>query len=291
MAIHYWKRFSETLGTRNFGDDVNPFLLKKIFSERIISSQRVCIMGIGSIINDSNVASMDGFEQKIIFSSGAGYEKLESRLDASWRVACVRGPKTAEFMKIDASKAVCDGAVLLSDFHDVLSPSKRRGIAFVPHVHTARAIGKGLRDICENLGLDYVAPDLPHDDFVRAISGAELILTEAMHGAILADTMRTPWVCCHIMFHNRFKWQDWCGSVGVPYDPVFLGPRFSDAGLTSLSRLPHVLVSALRRRRIEARLRKLIHSGEPRLSEEAVLLAKKRELWNIAEQINQEFAA
>ena len=110
MAIHYWKRFSEQLGTRNFGDDVNPFLLEKIFSRRIIDSPHVCIMGIGSILNDRNVASLERYERKVIFSSGAGYEKLENRLDASWRVACVRGPKTADLMEIDADKAVCDGA-------------------------------------------------------------------------------------------------------------------------------------------------------------------------------------
>lgn len=291
MAIHYWKRYSETLGTRNFGDDVNPFLLEKIFSERIITDRHVCIMGVGSIINDQNFASINKFERKIIFSSGAGYGNLETRLDSSWRVACVRGPKTATLMDIDASKAVCDGAVLLSNFHDVLPPSKREGVAFVPHVNTARTIGKGLREICENLGLDYVPPDLPHDDFVQAISRAEFILTEAMHGAIVADTMRTPWLCCHIMFHNRFKWQDWCSSISVPYDPAYLGPRFSDTGLTSPARLPHVVVSALRRRRIEGRLKKLLGRRPPQLSEESTLAAKKRELMGIAEQINQEFAA
>lgn len=291
MAIHYWKRFSEQLGTRNFGDDLNPFLLEKIFSRRIIDSPHVCVMGIGSILNDRNVASLERYERKVIFSSGAGYEKLENRLDASWRVACVRGPKTAALMEIDADKAVCDGAILLSDYHDVVPPSRREGVAFVPHVHTARAIGRGLSEICGNLGLDYVTPELPHEDFVGAISRARCVLTEAMHGAILADTMRTPWLCCHIMHHNRFKWQDWCGSLGVPYDPVFLGAGFSDAGLTSPARLPRVMVSVLRRRRIERRLRKLMREGEPLLSEEEVLAGRKRQLRGLAEEINQEFAA
>ena len=291
MAIHYWTRFSQQLGTRNFGDDVNPFLLSKIFSKQVIDSPHVCIMGIGSILNDRNVAALDDFERKIVFSSGAGYEVLEKPLDASWQIACVRGPKTAALMDIGAEKAVCDGAVLLSDYHDTISPARRQGVAFVPHVHTDRAIGRGLSEICAGLGVDYVTPALPHDDFVRAVSGAEYILTEAMHGAILADTMRTPWLCCHIMHHNRFKWQDWCGSVGVPYEPVYLGPRFSDTGLTSPLRLPHVIVSALRRRRIESRLKKLLHEGEPQLSEEAVLSGKKRQLMRLAEEINQEFAA
>lgn len=194
-------------------------------------------------------------------------------------------------MKVDASKAVCDGAVLLSDYYDIVPAAKRERVAFVPHVNTTWAIGRGLREICEELGLKYVSPDLPRDEFVREISGSDLIFTEAMHGAILADAMRTPWVCCHIMFHNRFKWEDWCASVGVAYEPVYLGPPFSDAGLTSPARLPHFLVGTLRRWRIKGQLKKLLASCHPQLSEEAVLAAKKRELWRLADNINQEFAA
>ncbi|HEY9548497.1 MAG TPA: hypothetical protein VIR45_03270, partial [Kiloniellaceae bacterium] len=61
MAIHYWRRYSETLGTRNFGDDVNPFLLERVFAKRLIASETVCIMGIGTIINDRNVAALDRY--------------------------------------------------------------------------------------------------------------------------------------------------------------------------------------------------------------------------------------
>src|SRR3546814_13112359 len=111
MAIHYGRRYSETLGTRNFGDDVNPFLLERVFSKRLIASETVCIMGIGTIINDRNVAALDRYSTKIIFSSGAGYEELRNSLDSSWRVAWGRGPKPTEMMVGAASKSVCDGAV------------------------------------------------------------------------------------------------------------------------------------------------------------------------------------
>src|SRR3546814_923065 len=248
-------------------------------------------MGIGTIINDRNVAALDRYSTKIIFSSGAGYEELRNSLDSSWRVACVRGPKTAAMMKVDASKAVCDGAVLLSDYYDIVPAARRERVAFVPHVNTTWAIGRGLREICGELGLAYVSPDLPRDEFVREISRSDLVLTEAMHGAILADAMRTPWVCCHIMFHHRFKWEDWCASVGVAYDPVFLGPRFSDAALTSPAKLPHFLIGSLRRWRIKAHLKKLLASCDPQLSDEVVLAAKKHELRRLADDINQEFAA
>jgi succinoglycan biosynthesis protein ExoV len=288
MAIHFWKRFSESLGTRNFGDDLNPLLLEKLFSKRLIESREACILGIGTILNDENLAAMQSYEKKIVFSSGTGYGDFAGQLDASWQVACVRGPKTAGVMNIDPSKAVCDGAVLLSDFHDVVPEAKRDAVVFIPHVHTDRAIGRGLRDICGRLGLRYVTPAVPHEDFIREVSAARLVVTEAMHGAILADTMRTPWICCHIMNHNRFKWEDWCASVGVPYAPAFLGVRFSDEGLSSPRQLPRYLVSGLRRRRIEARLRAVVRAGAPVLSDGEVLEARKSRLRAIIREINLE---
>src|SRR3546814_10130015 len=102
MAIHYWRRYSETLGTRNFGDDVNPFLLERVFSKRLIASENVCIMGIGTIINDRNVAALDRYSTKIMFSSGAGYEELRNSHESSWRVALVWGLKTARMVRGDA---------------------------------------------------------------------------------------------------------------------------------------------------------------------------------------------
>src|SRR3546814_13994122 len=100
MAIHYWRRYSETLGTRNFGDDVNPFLLERVFSKRLIASETVCIMGIGTIINDRNVAALDRYSTKIIFSSGAGSEELRHSTPSSWRVAWGRGSQRAEMMEV-----------------------------------------------------------------------------------------------------------------------------------------------------------------------------------------------
>lgn len=45
---------------------------------------------------------------------------------------------------------------------------------------------------------------------MRALSGADLVLSEAMHGAILADILRVPWSA--FSFGRQFnadKWSDW----------------------------------------------------------------------------------
>jgi succinoglycan biosynthesis protein ExoV len=49
-----------------------------------------------------------------------------------------------------------------------------------------------------------------------------------MHGAIIADYFRTPWIPVKISRKILdFKWHDWCESIDVQYEPVLLQP--SDA--------------------------------------------------------------
>ena len=50
MAIMYCKYFSDN-GALNFGDDINPMLLGKIFDKSIIESDKICILGIGTILS------------------------------------------------------------------------------------------------------------------------------------------------------------------------------------------------------------------------------------------------
>ena len=44
-----------------------------------------------------------------------------------------------------------------------------------------------------------------------------------MHGAIVADALRVPWIPVHTDTNIlSFKWQDWCLSTGVEYVPNHL---------------------------------------------------------------------
>jgi succinoglycan biosynthesis protein ExoV len=51
-----------------------------------------------------------------------------------------------------------------------------------------------------------------------------------MHGAIIADALRIPWVPIsafnsrHEKDTHSFKWADWCGSVDVEFEPLRLPP-------------------------------------------------------------------
>src|ERR1019366_6854573 len=72
-------------------------------------------------------------------------------------------------------------------------------------------------------------------------ASAKLVVAEAMHGAIVADTLRIPWIAVECSPEILpFKWVDWCQSMDLPYKPFQL--------------LPTSAWDAMKRRRVAASL-------------------------------------
>ena len=69
------------------------------------------------------------------------------------------------------------------------------------------------------------------EEFSNNISQCKYIITEAMHGAIFADSMRIPWFAFssftkhHEKSTHYFKWQDWCESMELQFSEIHL-PNF-----------------------------------------------------------------
>jgi succinoglycan biosynthesis protein ExoV len=77
--------------------------------------------------------------------------------------------------------------------------------------------------VCEPAGLTYLDPRGEAMSVIRAIAQSEFIVAESMHGAILADAFRVPWVAVSTSPSiNSFKWSDWAGTVGVEYQPRYV---------------------------------------------------------------------
>jgi succinoglycan biosynthesis protein ExoV len=64
---------------------------------------------------------------------------------------------------------------------------------------------------------------------VQAIGRCKLLLSEALHGAIVADALRVPWVAIRPLASvHRAKWWDWADTMG-------LRPRFFKLPASTLS--------------------------------------------------------
>ncbi|PSN17667.1 succinoglycan biosynthesis ketolase, partial [filamentous cyanobacterium CCP5] len=158
----------------------------------------------------------------IIFSTGAGYEQPLTILPDGWQISCVRGPLTAKRLGLPQRAAIADGGLLIRQVFQG-SSAKPFPVAFMPHIHhVADAFWEPL---CLKLGWRYIDPRWPVEPVLAAIDQSELLLAEAMHGAIAADALRVPWIPVHTSARILdFKWQDWCASMEVAYRPQRLPP-------------------------------------------------------------------
>lgn len=290
MAIFFYNGLSAVPSLRNFGDDINPMLLGKLFDAKLIACPKRCIIGIGTILNDKNAASLAHYERKIVFSSGVGYGTVETRFDSSWDFVCVRGPSSAEILGLSADKALCDGAVLLADYYPPKAASVRAGTVFIPHVNSDWENGFSWKSVCKDLGLIYLSPDAPIEHFIETVQTASCVITEAMHGAILADTMRTPWIPVRHLFHEQFKWQDWFRSMELTYTSYPIWPTFWGARKVNFQSTLKSPYQRLKLSLAKKSLRKIMQEARAILSDDSVLEMRKQALREKVAFINEKYA-
>lgn len=205
----------------NFGDDLNAVLWPRILSEQTYAAEHIVIVGIGSILNQERLGRFEKSDHEVIvLGSGTSYDVPPRQLHR-YHVFAVRGPLTAELIGMP-EKAVTDGAILLANAPELLPvSSSKTDVVFIPHHRTIRA--SPWAQIARRAGMTFVSPQQPVDKVLKALSKAKLVVTEAMHGAIVADTMRIPWLPVVISpAVDEFKWRDWCRSMEVPFEPVYV---------------------------------------------------------------------
>lgn len=211
MQIYYYRSHEP-----NLGDDLNAWLWQRLVPEPLSRADGRLMLGIGTIIGQQLPAA----EHRIIFTSGLGYNPNTPDVRGlGWEVVAVRGPLTATILGLSPEAAVTDGAILVSLFPEFTTPAAaRRGVVFMPHVSAARAVD--WRPLCAAAGIEYLDPRDEHFALLRRLGSARLVLADAMHAAIIADSLRVPWIPLATSAEiNTFKWLDWALSMEVPYEP------------------------------------------------------------------------
>lgn len=216
MKLYYCKYPD---GRQNFGDALNLWLWDKLIPDVLDEDESTAFVGLGTLINDALPRRTPRARKRVIFSSGAGYGKGVPSIDDSYKIYCLRGPLSAQKIGVPAELAVTDGAVLLRRLINVNSDKTYR-FAYMPHYDLA---GEAWNCVCKQLGFAYIDPGWSIEKILSLINQTEVLLSEAMHGAIVADALRVPWI--PIVTHPSilpFKWQDWCLSMGLEYKPVLM---------------------------------------------------------------------
>ena len=212
---------------KNFGDQLNPMIFDHFFPGYFQGNKDIVLMGIGSILGFHN--RFPG--KKIVFSSGFDatlpdtYGQLPTVLE-DFDFVCVRGPKTANLLGLESSLAITDGAALLKEM--VKGPTEKKyKVSLMPHAGSEDFYDHQV--LCDELGWEFISPKWEVEKVLEKIQATELLITEAMHGAIVADTLRVPWIP-YIGFKTigTFKWEDWAASMELEYAPVLITPYFDE---------------------------------------------------------------
>jgi succinoglycan biosynthesis protein ExoV len=255
LQIYYYK---DSVG--NFGDDLNPWLWPQLFPKplELCFDDRTLFIGIGSILNQKIPAHP---EKKIVFGSGFGYGTPPA-ITESWRFFCVRGPLTARALGLPENIAISDSALLLRELIEPAWTAKYDA-AFMPHHITAHY--DDWRHVCESLSICYIDPRAPVTGTIDAIRKSSVLITESLHGAIVADAFRVPWIPVRTRPRIlEFKWQDWSRSLALEHSFEWLAPIWNRNIDSRLKGILHPFASSL----AHDRLRWLIRFGRRRLSSE-----------------------
>jgi len=245
VKIYYYR---DPLG--NFGDDLNPWMWPRLLPNSFDGNAAELFIGIGTLLS----TELPTAPKKIIMGAGTGYGS-PAELDGTFDVRFVRGPVTAEILGLSPQQWITDPAALL---YRIPNPgvSKPRP-AFIPHHRSTRCMDWG--KVCGLAGIKYIDPRARPTKVLRQIQGCSLLLAEAMHGAILADAQRIPWIPVSIYPQfNHLKWKDWFRSLALREDVLSLTAQYDGAHQRFSARLETGIRWAIRNRspRISLRLAK-----------------------------------
>ncbi len=286
----------------NFGDALNPLIFEHLLGKDFFDEDdSLQFLAIGSILGLKKKGG-----KKIVFSSGYADGADDTYgsppiIDSSYEIICVRGEKTAKKLNIDINKAVADGAILITELP--LEPVEvKHEVSFIPHYKSLEFYSQW-KNLCSEIGINLIDP---RDDIffvLNEIRSSKLILAEAMHGAIVADAFRIPWIPTQFYPHiNSFKWQDWCESMLLNYKPLICKAYLHDESFfikilaekrpyipNSLAKLIVKFIIKYRKSKVKDFLKEA-SNGMPILSSLSILEDKKRTLLQLLSNFKKQYS-
>jgi succinoglycan biosynthesis protein ExoV len=194
---------------RNFGDELNRLIWPRLLAGFFDDDAAELFLGIGSVLDARHAPRA----VKIVAGAGYGGYQLLPTLDASWVIHWVRGPRTAHQLGLSPSLGLGDPAMLLC--HAGHNRAPRGGtVGFMPHFESlARGAWWAAAELA---GIHLIDPRGEPDEIIASIKACRVLLSEALHGVIVADTLRVPWIALEPLLPiHRAKWHDWADTLGL----------------------------------------------------------------------------
>lgn len=202
----------------NFGDELNPFIFNRLL--KCISQpdnySDIDFYGIGTLID----RRIDETRRTVLFGTGIR-DICRTYNQMNWNIFFLRGPVSANILK---AKCITDSAyaiLLLDNFPDSVPCHKKKyPISIIPHYRHMNYINWTY--ITQHVDINIIDPQQPVETVIAQINQSKKIIASAMHGAIMADICRVPWVRLRMevipaesFFISDLKWTDWLSSLSL----------------------------------------------------------------------------
>lgn len=262
MFLYYYAGFDKV---SNFGDELNPYIWEKFLPGIMNNDEDELFVGIGTLLNDR----IPEAKKVIVMGSGVGYGKLPDRsVIDKWDIYCLRGKLSIAKLGVSDKLLATDPAILVHQLFKEELPKKYR-FAYMPHWMN---MGSGWQAVCDSLNFKLLDPLDSVENIIKGIKESEVVITEAMHGAIVSDALRVPWIAVHSDFGDNlpFKWQDWCSSLDLDFSSTNIGRLWHPEDIASAS-VPKRLIKSsgapVMQLIVEKRLSAIARKNEPVLSD------------------------
>jgi succinoglycan biosynthesis protein ExoV len=227
VILYHWRG-----SHRNFGDELNCLLWPRLLPDFFDQDPATHFLGIGSILDERH-------EPKAVkLVAGSGYGGYQPRIEQyeTWIVHWVRGKRTAQLLGLPPAVGIGDPASLLP-LAGLKPEREERDIGFIPHFESA--IRGAWQEVSAMAGATLIDPRDDPSAVIAAIGRCKIVISEALHGIIVADALRVPWIAIRPLAPiHRPKWFDWAETLDLSIAFGVLPPStaLERAHLTGLSR-------------------------------------------------------
>ena len=262
----------------NFGDELNPYIFNHIFPELLNNNvfKDIDFYGIGSII-DSRISKNT---KAVIFGTGVRDITIPYNT-INWDIRFLRGPISSNTLGFNGEKYIADAAYCMLCEKALISNTDKKTYKFslMPHYRQMDKINWDI--ISDMTGIHIIDPRKGPKDVIQEIAKSEKILTIAMHGAIVADILRVPWLRIkmeaigaeHPMLSD-IKWLDFLLALDLKDEFIQVKNFFAYKNKFSFKQM-------ITYYEITKRLRNACNKGRFQLTED-------RKLLEITEKLNKE---
>ncbi len=224
MKLFYAAQNSEQ---PSFSDRFNQWLWPQLWPAIFEQDTSATFICSGTALSNTLLQQIAATDQLIVFGTGTAEQQFLNSLPGRCKVYCVRGPFSARLLGLSAHRAITDSSLLVAQVvnSDLEASKPREACSFMPHVDSADAAAERWQQICQQANIRYINPHDPIETVIEAINTSQLLLTEVMQAAVIADAMRVNWIPVKTSPRiNTFSWQDWCASMRLPYLPYRIPP-------------------------------------------------------------------